>query len=179
MTEEEILALREVLLEAVKLKALPRTGGVRSGVESPESVAAHSWGVAWLVLALCPEHIDREAALAMAVIHDLAEVRTGDLTPHCGVAPDRKRLLEWRALQALLRPTPAWQELGSFWQEFEAQASLEARFVRSCDKLDMALQAQRYAHTGLDLDEFLRSALAELTDRDMRALAGAPESSGG
>ena len=48
---EEDLAL---LLDVLGLKALDRTGWVRRGVQSAESVAAHSWGVAWLVLALCP-----------------------------------------------------------------------------------------------------------------------------
>ena len=52
--------LRARLLEALALKELPRAGWVRERVQQPESVAAHSWGVAWLVLVLCPEHINRE-----------------------------------------------------------------------------------------------------------------------
>lgn len=176
MSTTDITDLRAVLLEALSLKELPRTGWVRAGVERPESVAAHSWGVAWLVLALCPDHIDREVALAMAVLHDLPEVRAGDITPRCGVGPDEKQLREQRAFDGMLRPLPAWRELRSLWNEFEAQRTLEARFVRACDKLDMALQARRYACEGLDLGEFLDSALAELTDRTMRRLAGAPES---
>ena len=178
MPDDNHGALREVLLEALKLKEIPRTGWLRVGVDQPESVAAHSWGVAWLVLVLCPRHVDRGVAIAMAVLHDLAEVRTGDLTPHCGVEPDEKRLLEGRALRSLLRPTPDWHALWELWEEFEGDRSLEARFVRACDKLDLALQAQLYARDGLELDEFVESALAQLTDRTMRALAGAPESVG-
>ena len=51
--------LRARLLEALSLKDLARAGWVRAGVQHPESVAAHSWGVAWLVLALCPAELDR------------------------------------------------------------------------------------------------------------------------
>jgi putative hydrolase of HD superfamily len=165
--------LRTALLEALRLKELPRTGWVRAGVEGPESVAAHSWGVAWLVLVLCPRHVDLERALAMAVLHDLAEVRTGDITPRCGVPPERKSTAERRALQGMLGGLPRGGALHGLWEECEQRQSLEARFVRACDKLDMALQAARYTgEQGLELQEFVDSALAELDDPMMRALAG-------
>ena len=83
--------IREVLLECLKLKQLPRAGWVRSGVDSPETVAAHSWGVAWLAVSLCPEGVDRGIAAIIAVIHDLAEIRVGDITPTDGVEPSKKR----------------------------------------------------------------------------------------
>lgn len=166
--------VRRVLLEALELKELPRTGWVRAGVGAPESVAAHSWGVAWLVLVLCPPGLDLERALAIAVVHDLAEVRAGDVTPHCGVEPAQKRLDEQRALRGMLVGVPRAGVLAGLWAEYDEQRSLEARFVRACDKLDMGLQAQRYERTdGLDLAEFVDSALRELTDDDLRALLGA------
>ncbi len=165
--------VRTVLLEAIRLKEIERTGWVRAGVASPESVAAHSWGVAWLTLVLCPPQVDRERAMAMALIHDLAEVRTGDLTPSCGVTPRQKSLDEHRALRGMLSGLELGSQLAGLWEEFEAQRTLDARFVRACDKLDMALQAARYGETGLDLSEFVESALAVLNDPEMRALAGA------
>ncbi len=164
--------LRQILLETLRLKELERTGWVRAGVEAPESVAAHSWGVAWLVLVLCPPHLDLERALAMAVLHDLAEVRTGDITPHCGISPERKSTAERRALQGMLVGLPRASQLNGLWAECEQRRSLEARFVRACDKLDMALQATRYAERGHDLQEFIDSALVELDEPAMRALAG-------
>ncbi|MEQ1505748.1 MAG: HD domain-containing protein, partial [Myxococcota bacterium] len=88
MNPGAVAATVDALLEVVALKALARTGWVRVGVPGPESVAAHSWGVAWLVLALLPDTMDRERALVYAVIHDLPEVWTGDLTPHDAV-PDK------------------------------------------------------------------------------------------
>jgi putative hydrolases of HD superfamily len=174
MSASEHHRLRTVLLEALRLKEIQRTGWVRAGVQDPESVAAHSWGVAWLVLVLCPRQIDLERALALAVLHDLAEVRVGDLTPHCGVSPERKSLAERRALQGLLQGLPRAGQLHGLWEEYEARGSIEARFVRACDKLDMALQAARYAEQGPDLQEFVDSALVELGDPLMRALAGEP-----
>lgn len=133
-------------------------------------MAAHSWGVAWLVLALCPPELDRGKALAIAVLHDLAEVRVGDITPHDGVDADTKHALEARATAALLEPLPNGDALNALWQAYGV--SPEGRFVKACDKLDMALQAARYSDDqGLDLNEFIDSALSKLHSEALRALA--------
>ena len=169
------MELRPLLLEALALKALPRAGWVRVGVEGPESVAAHSWGVAFLVLALCPPGLDRGRALAIATVHDLAEVRVGDLTPHDGVPGPRKEALEARALEELTAALPGSVELQALAREYRQGLTPEGRFVRACDKLDMALQAAWYgARQPLDLGEFLASALERLEDPDLRALARNP-----
>ena len=86
--------LRAALLEALELKRLPRSGWLRvEGLQDVESVAAHSWGAAWLVAALCPEGVNRGRALEMTVIHDLAEVRIGDITPVDGVPEEELSLI--------------------------------------------------------------------------------------
>lgn len=147
-------------MEVAGLKRLDRTGWVRRGIDPPESVAAHSWGVAWLVLVLCPAELDRERALAYAVLHDLPEVRVGDLTPQDAV-PD-KHAQERTAATDLLGALP---ELLDLWTAYEAQQDPEAQFVRQLDRLDMALQARVYARTeGLDPEEFLDSAQGDVTD---------------
>ncbi len=142
------------------LKELDRAGWKRAGIASPESVAAHTWGVAWLVLALCPEDLDRDLALRLAVIHDLAEVHVGDITPHDGVSPAEKTAREQAAIQTLLMDRP---DLVEIWTQYEDQATPEARFVHDCDRLDMALQAIRYARTtGADTAEFIQSARRDI-----------------
>lgn len=150
------------------MKALPRAGWVRAGVRQPESVAAHAWGVAWLVLALCPPHVDRGRALALAVVHDLAEVRVGDLTPHDPVTAVEKRRREEEAFRELVAGRADLEDL---LREYLDASTPEGRFVRACDKLDMALQAAWYeAREPLDLREFVESALQRLDDPALRAL---------
>jgi putative hydrolase of HD superfamily len=167
--------LERALHRAMALKALPRAGWVRAGVARPESVADHSWGVAYLVLALCPPGLDLGRALAIAVVHDLAEVATGDITPHDGVAREEKARRESSALEQLLAPLDRAAELHALWRELEDGSSPEGRFVKACDRLDMAIQARRYAaDSGADTAEFVESALAELDDPDLRALAVGP-----
>jgi len=154
--------LKARLLEVLNLKEVPREGWRRVGVNRPESVAAHSWGVAWLVLVLCPPELNRERALAMALLHDLAEARVGDITPHDGVSAEDKAQRERKALTALLAPLPHRDELTELWEAYERGSDSEARLVKACDKLDMALQAQRYAGDGVDTAEFIASALKRL-----------------
>lgn len=158
------------LLESLELKALARAGWVRKGVPGPESVAAHSWGIAWLVLVLAPDALDRARALAYATLHDLAEARVGDLTPADGVPPEEKARREHEAMQrfasGLERP-----ELLAMWDSYEAQADAEARFVRELDRLDMALQALRYHRQGAKaLGEFILSAAKVVRHPALRPL---------
>jgi putative hydrolase of HD superfamily len=147
----------EALLEVLALKALPRTGWVRRGMAHPESVAAHSHGVTWLVLALLPEELDLRLALSYAVLHDLPECRVGDLTPSDGVSRQEKHQREEQAMAALCAPLPRGAELLALWQRYEQQTDEEARFVRQLDRLDMALQAVKYRDQ-IDPSEFLESA---------------------
>jgi putative hydrolase of HD superfamily len=159
----------DALVDVLALKALPRAGWVRVGVASPESVAAHSWGLAWLVMVLLPAHLDRLKALSYAVLHDLPEVVAGDITPADGVAPEEKARREHLAMTQLTRHLPS--HLLPVFEAYEAQADEEARFVRQLDRLDMALQAVAYARAGQQgLLQFVRSAQAVVTHPVLRPL---------
>ena len=155
--------MRDRLQEWLGLKDLPRTGWVRSGVQEPESVAAHSWGMAVLALHFAPKNLDLAKVLAMCIIHDLPEVRVGDLTPHDDVT--NKAELEASAMSEL---APEW--LGLF-HEYESGHSEEAKFVKQIDKLDMGLQALHYQNeTNIDLNEFIMSAKAKISDENLSSL---------
>jgi len=153
----------QTLVELAGLKALPREGWRRVGVPHPESVAAHSWGLALLVLLYLPAELDRERALSFAALHDLAEVRVGDITPHDGVSREQKHALEAAAANELLAQAPALHEL---WHAYEAQDCAESRFVRQLDRLDMAVQAVAYRKHGTH--EFLLSARQFIQDRRLK-----------
>ena len=151
--------MREDLMAYLGLKDVLRQGWVNAGVESPESVAAHSWGMAILALKLCPPELNLERVLTLCLVHDLPEVVVGDLTP----SDDRSTKAEdERAAMAQL--APEWVPL---LDEYEAQSSPEAVFVRSLDKMDMALQAKLYmAQSELDLTQFIDSARKTLGDHE-------------
>jgi len=157
-----------VLDLALGLKAVDRAGWAHVALQSPESVAAHSWGVAWLGLVLAPPHLDRERVLALALLHDLPEVVVGDITPHDGVSAADKADAEHTAAAHLLG---ARADLWGLWEDYEKNRSAEAHFVHELDKLDMALQALHYARTqGVCGDEFVASARRQITTPELVAV---------
>ena len=161
--------------EVLGLKALKRAGWARVGIENPESVAAHTWGVCWLVVAYAPADIDAERALKIAVVHDLIEVRVGDITPHDGISRADKHARESEAAQLMMADRP---DLLDLWEEYEANETNEAQFVHDCDKLDMALQALRYAREqGVDTSEFIASARLKITHPTLLAVLNAAQPS--
>lgn len=169
----ELEAIATSLLDAVALKQVARAGWVRRGIGAPESVAAHSWGVAWLVVALAPATLDRGRALEYAVLHDLAEARVGDLTPADGVAAAEKHRREAVGLREVVGGLAGGEALVATWERYERQEDAEARFVRQCDRLDMAVQAVAYARThGADLGEFLASAAQVIEEPLLRGVLG-------
>ena len=152
---------RLTMREWLGLKDILRTGWVRAGVDSPESVAAHSWGMSVLAMHLCPENLDRMRVIEMCLVHDLPEVEVGDLTPHDDTSTKSKD--EHRAMTRL---APQW--LGLF-EEYEAQETEEAKFVKYLDKLDMALMARIYEDKqGLDLSDFIASARKVIGETNLK-----------
>ena len=156
----------DALLAGMPLKNVVRAGWLRVGISRPESVAAHSWGLCWLVLRLCPPTLDRGRCLSLATLHDLPEVLVGDITPHDGVTRADKRQMEALAARDLLGDRP---DLLALIQEYSDHSTPEACFVHDLDKLDMALQALLYAD-GADTTEFVDSALRSVDSDLVRTL---------
>jgi len=148
------------LLQAARLKWVPRIGWLLRGVSDPESVAEHAWGVALLALALSEGvegPLDRGKLLTIALLHDLPEAALSDIpTPALRyLPPQAKRRAEQAAMADLLAPFPEADRLLEWWYEFEEASSPEGRLVRDADRLEMLLQAHLYEQSrGCLLDEF-------------------------
>ena len=140
------------------LADLPRTGWLLRGVRPCESIADHSYFVAVTVMLLVDAlreegvSVDGEKALRMALLHDAAEARTGDVpmpqkTPRMDAALDE---LEEAIVARLL---PAAQH--AHWRETQGGETLEARLVKVADKVQMMTKALVYEQQGRgDLHEF-------------------------
>ena len=157
------VTMRDQLKEILSLKNVLRAGWVRAGIPSPESVAAHSWGMSMLALKLAPKELDLARVLSLCIVHDIPEVRVGDLTPH-----DDTSTKAADELKAMTEMAPEWVAL---FEEYEQGKTPEAKFVKQLDKLDMALQAERYQDEyGLSLGEFIESARLRIDDEDLQNL---------
>ncbi|QIB73323.1 HD family hydrolase [Halogeometricum borinquense] len=139
----------DALLDAYALKDERRTGWQLREVSDPESVASHSWGVAYLCLCFADDvpDVDPDEALRLAVLHDVAEARTGDKPTRADpdaetVDPDEKEQRERAAVSELLAPFDA--HLRDDWEAYESRDTPTAQFVKDMDLVDMCLQAVIY-----------------------------------
>lgn len=142
--------LLDLLLEAQALDRVDRAGYALRGVPDPESVAEHSYHVALAVWALAPlaPGLDSARAVEIALLHDLAEVRTGDLPRNAArYLPDGAKHTAERAAFAELA-APAGARAISRFEEYLAASSPEARFVRACDKLQLMVKVLVYEGWG-------------------------------
>jgi len=158
--------LLELLLESATLKRLPRSGWLLRGVPHVESVAEHSFGVAFTALVLADalqasgsleDVLDLEKVLAIALLHDLAEVRLTDIPLRAAhlLPAQAKGEAEASVMAELLAPLQAAGRLAALWQSFEGSSSPEGRLVRDADKLEMMVQCLRYEQAGSrGLDDF-------------------------
>ena len=155
--------MRDELKEILGLKNVLRAGWVRAGIESPESVAAHSWGMSMLALKLAPKELDLTRVLSLCIVHDIPEVRVGDLTPHDDTSTKAED-----ELNAMTKMAPEWVGL---FEEYERGKTPEAKFVKQLDKLDMALQAEIYqSEFDIPLNEFIESARLRIGDEVLKNL---------
>ena len=136
------------LIELQRLKGLDRTGWPLRGLSSgTESVAAHSFGVSAAAMLLADKlvaqgvDLDMERVLRMAMIHDWAEARIGDIprtaTEYFGA--EARRQAELAAFTDIV------QELGrpmylDLFEDYEQRRSLEARLVKAADVIDLLVQ---------------------------------------
>jgi len=142
----------QLLLNAHRLKRTPRTGWVMRGVTDAESVADHSFGVAFISLILAEmvrQPLDKVKLLTIALLHDLPESVVSDLPTPAVVhfPPGAKRKAETEALKEVLRELPCTEQWLTWWQEFENRTSIEGRLVRDADRLDMLIQTHVYEQT--------------------------------
>lgn len=149
--------LVDLLVSLNPLSDLPRTGWVLRGVANPESIAAHSHGVALVAMCIVDalreagEDVDGERVLRMALLHDAPEAATGDV-PMPVKTPSLQAAL--KAAEGAL----ADRLLGSYadaFHEAEKQETLEARIVKASDKIQMMIKLLCYTKQRRgELDEF-------------------------
>ncbi|MBA3805768.1 MAG: HD family hydrolase [Acidobacteria bacterium] len=154
------------LIELQRLKRLERTGWTLRGLApGAESVAAHSYGVALAAMMLADElkergvAVDVERLLRMALLHDWAEARVGDM-PRTAIeyfGAETRRRAERAAFDSIVQGLGKRIEAGytELHEDYEQRASLEARLVKAADIIDLLVQALAFERAGVrGLDEF-------------------------
>jgi 5'-deoxynucleotidase len=177
--DEQMRAVRFWQL-AAGVKTEARRGWTEvSGVKRIESVADHSFGVAILSLFEAERRgYNLERTLKLALIHDLEEAMTGDLTPRDKRRLSSRRVLHLKqvAISEILKLLPANRrvEYRALWNDLTTRRTREARLVKDLDRLEMACQARRYETLGVgheQLERFYSSAVSQIKDPSLKKTA--------
>lgn len=141
MTEHEFL---DIMHRAEMLKNNTRHSWTSQ--DRHESVAEHSWRLAFMVLMYSHElekefpAVNIDKILRMCIIHDLGEAFTGDIPSFYKTAADSATesdlLLQWFHSM----PAPFDAELSALWEEMEALETTEARIYKAFDKIEAVVQ---------------------------------------
>jgi len=142
--EDRIIGLFDTLHP---LDRIARAGYVVRGVAHPESVAAHSHFVSVLTLLFVeeyPDMFDRDKALAMALIHDLAEAKLMDIPmPYADAyLHEAKDIAEQAIFEEMFAGFP--QKFAQYHRELLDAQAPEARLVRGLDKAQMMIKVLFY-----------------------------------
>src|SRR6476620_1751957 len=152
------------LIELERLKRLDRTGWTLRGLPNgTESVAAHSFGVSVTAMLLADEltrqgvTVNVEKVLRIALLHDWAEARVGDMprTATLYFGADARRQAESAAFADIVGPLNSSALYKRLYDDYEHRDSLEAKLVKAADILDLLVQVLALERAGArGLDEF-------------------------
>ncbi|MFN8446416.1 MAG: HD domain-containing protein [Caldilineaceae bacterium] len=130
------------IVEIDKLKHIYRKtkviGAEGLGPVRHENSAEHSWHIALMAIVLL-EHsnapVDLLKVIKMLLVHDIVEIDAGDTFAFADQSNKSKD--ESAAAERIfgLLPEEQGKEFMELWQEFDAQASAEARYANSMDRL--------------------------------------------
>ena len=138
----------ELLYEIGSLRNVPRGWRQHLGMDCA-SVLEHTVRVVWLALLIARgEGVTDEAkVMKMALLHDLAESRTSDLSYVQKVYVHED---ETRAVQDTLSGT-SLADLTAVAEEFHRRDSREAKIVKDADNLDIDLELRELEERGSKL----------------------------
>ena len=150
--------------DVMRLKIVPRSGWIsyRISKHDIESVSSHSYSVAVIALTLSEmmrsrsRRVDVEQVLKMALLHDLSESLTFDISKaylrYLGRRGSQLKIrLERKAISRILSGLEDERLVRTFrttLEEYSSLKSLEARIVHCADALDLLLQIIEYERMG-------------------------------
>jgi putative hydrolase of HD superfamily len=151
-------------------------------MQDVESVAEHTFSTSTIAMLLADmearnrQQVDVEKVLRTALLHDLAEALTFDISKsYLGYLGRRggaiKREVEraaWDHIIGTIPIEPIRAKYAELLSEFNAEGTLESRIVHAADKLDILFQIVAYRREG-----YPRGMLSDLwtsTNRDLKDL---------
>jgi putative hydrolases of HD superfamily len=138
--------IAELLFQAYQLKHTQRTGYQFLGI-GQESVAEHSFATTFIayILSQLEPQADSRRLMAMCLVHDLPEARTGDLNY---VQKMYVQADNGKAVADTVVDLAFGAELAELMEEFETGQTLEAQLAYDADQLSFIIELKALADKG-------------------------------
>lgn len=141
----------ELMYELGALRLIPRQWQ-RFHLAHVQNLAEHHFRVAWLALMIAAKEGkgDTGKILKMAIAHDIAESRTGDVDY---IARQYVQRDEDGAVKDMLHGTALEKEFLDIIHEYEKRESIESQIVKDADNLDVDMDLREQGTTGNHLEK--------------------------
>jgi putative hydrolases of HD superfamily len=116
-------------------------------------LADHHFRVLWLSLLIARREnadVDTAKMMKMALVHDIAESRTGDADYLARQYVERNEAL---GISDMLADTTLEKEFLDLWHEYEKRECLESKIIKDADNLDVDLEIREQASLGHTLPQ--------------------------
>ncbi|MEK8051766.1 HD domain-containing protein [Ideonella sp. DXS22W] len=148
----------DFILELDRLKGVTRKTKP-AGLDRYENSAEHSWQIALMAQSLAhlaAEPVDVGRVVELLLVHDVGEIDTGDTLVYVEHGWAERKAAERAAVQRIfgLLPEGRGQRFIDAWQEFEDEATPEARYAHAVDRampalLNLANHGQSWRENGV------------------------------
>ena len=131
--------INDILLFLQRSKGLQSAKRYGSSLRDEQNtVAGHSWRLALMALVIgseCKVNVNMNRTLTLAIVHDLAEAKTGDADAYDQIVTGKhtdKAVQEDAAMRDMTDDISFGDWIYSLWREYEDQA----KFVRALDRIE-------------------------------------------
>lgn len=141
----------EFLFEMGALRLIPRQWQ-RFHLPFVQNLTEHHFRVIWiaLVIAAHEKSVDTAKIMKMALVHDIAESRTGDVDYLARQYVERHEDI---GIKDMLADTSLQTEFLALWQEYEDRQTLESKIVKDADNLDVDMELREQGANGSHLEK--------------------------
>jgi 5'-deoxynucleotidase YfbR-like HD superfamily hydrolase len=138
--------IANLFFEMRMLKDIVRSGYAFLG-SGRENIAEHCFTMAFIcfVMSKLDSQVDGAKLMAMALVHDIAEARTGDMNY---VQKKYTIVNEAKAISHLIKPLSFGNDIKSLIEEFNLGETREAKLANDADQLSFVLELKKLEDTG-------------------------------
>ena len=137
--------INDILIFLQRTKGLESVERYNSSLSAMRNtVAEHSWRLGLMALIIAPQcnvSLDMNKVLALALAHDLAEAKTGDIDAYEQITSgekfiSQKMAREDGAMREMTGDLSFGKTVYALWREYTEQTTVEAKFVKALDKIE-------------------------------------------